>query len=190
MNIVRLCTGLIVAIWQVLAIGQIPPGPLPPPKSNQPMKATPKPSTADTKPGQNSSQSTDKKDEQGNDEKASKNLMPGSLAECLNCATIISIHEASRRPKPLWMTGTTIDRSGNSNSPGNTSMSKPVVIPNLSSGAIINRDQEVGLHRTLGFEVTLQMTDGSTKVLTLAARPAYNIGSKVKIIGKTLIPDY
>ena len=184
MKTFRFWAGLLFLFWPLLGGAQTPsgpllsPSPLTPPKLNQPLKATPK--TNGDQP----------KTDQSSDEKASKPNAPGALTECLNCATIIAVHEASRRPKPLWMTGTTIDRLGTSNSPSNSAMNKPVVIPNLSSGAIINREQDAGLHRSHGFEITLQMNDGSTKVLTVSARPAYNIGSKVKIIGKTLIPDY
>jgi hypothetical protein len=131
-------------------------------------------------------------------------------SRCFNCGTIISITDAKKKAKPIWMTTTDPNESSNSEqaaknaekiSERNTenvsdrsdkklsdefqkSANKPVSM----GGTLANPNTGVTLQRKLGYETVVKMDDGTTKTIVTALQPAYNIGAKVRVIGNSLSP--
>jgi hypothetical protein len=120
-----------------------------------------------------------------------------ALASCWNCGTLISVTDSRVKAKPVWMNSTnpsdvteassqTTEKIGDRAPEKAPDKSKAG--PTVAGGNIAKPDSIGGLHRRLGFDVTVLMDDGTSKVLVLSMRPAYNIGAKVKVVGNSLMP--
>jgi hypothetical protein len=133
----------------------------------------------------------------GNKKSPSPAVAGSSSASCWNCGTLISVADSRVKAKPVWMNSTNPSDATETSSQTTEKLGdkapekapdKPKAGPLVAGGNIAKPDSIGGLHRRLGFDVTVLMDDGTSKVLVLSMRPAYNIGAKVKVVGNSLMP--
>jgi hypothetical protein len=142
-----------------------------------------------------------------NEAKDARNLRRSNLSlstsSCANCGTILSVTESRKKAKPIWMTSTDPNDPSNQDekldSQGNPVARRaddvPVRVQQKATqnqvvlgGTLSKPETGITLQRRQGFEVLVQMEDGSNKLILMNMRPAYNIGAKVRVLGNSLLP--
>jgi hypothetical protein len=142
-----------------------------------------------------------------NEAKDARNLRkstgPLSTSNCTNCGTLLSVTESRKKAKPIWMTSTDPNDPSNQDEKldgkGNPIARRADDVPIRTQqkatqnqvvlgGTLSKPETGISLQRRQGFEVLVQMEDGSNKLILMNMRPAYNIGAKVRVLGNSLLP--
>jgi hypothetical protein len=113
-----------------------------------------------------------------------------SGSACPNCATILQVRSMRAKATPSWMLSSDAQtpESSNSQNSERPTRGQGTSIGTGGNRSLVNPDGAGAQFGKRVYEVTLMMDSGLTRKIQLDLMPAYNLGSRVRVMGNRLSP--
>ncbi|MGE0559365.1 MAG: glycine zipper 2TM domain-containing protein [Burkholderiales bacterium] len=116
---------------------------------------------------------------------------PKSAPACTSCGVVASVNAVTRKGEGSGLGAVAGGVLGGvlGNQVGGGSGKKIATVAGAAGGAYAGHQVEKNMKSTTRHDVVVNMDDGSTRTFSYDTQPAFQAGSKVRVVNGTLTPD-